>query len=67
MDRLLMAKIIHFCVTNFDNSPAIACNLHLDLEDFISPSIQPRINQRLLKTGCYTTTSLGSYIAKCSY
>lgn len=56
MNRWLLAKIFPLFVANLANSPAtcalwldIACDLRLDLKDFISPSIRPRINQRVPK------------------
>ena len=48
-----MAKIFQLCVTNFGNSPAITRNLCLDLKNFISSSIQPRINQGFLRQTKY--------------
>jgi len=52
-----MAKIFHLIVANLGNNLAITCarqevplggDLRLDLKNFLSSFIQPRINQRSL-------------------
>ena len=47
----LAAEFPRFGVTNLANRPAIACDLCLKTEKFISQFRSPRFIQRLLKTG----------------
>ena len=41
-----MVKISHIFVANLGNSPAITCDLRLDLKNFSSLLSRPRIDQR---------------------
>ena len=62
MERDLAAEIIHRGVANLANSLAIGGDLRLALNNFISQSRCPRINQRFLKlTGEPVSSSVGSF------